>query len=59
MSNTLRQVSRVDDAVVSFGQPFYGKRRIIANAPLSANNFDALIQALTEAKQAYLAEGST
>ena len=45
---------RCGDAIVTFGKPFYGKRKIIANAPLSANNFDALIQALTEARQAYL-----
>jgi hypothetical protein len=48
---------RHGDAVVTFGKPFYGKRKIIANAPLSANNFDALIEALTEARRAYLSEG--
>jgi hypothetical protein len=47
---------RRGDAVVTFGKPFYGKRKIIANAPLSANNFDALIEALTEARRAYLSE---
>jgi hypothetical protein len=47
---------RCGDAVVTFGKPFYGKRKIIANAPLSANNFDALIQALTDARHAYLGE---
>lgn len=44
------------DAAASYGQPNYGKRRIVANAPLSANNFDAMIQALTELKKVYLAE---
>lgn len=47
---------RCGDAVVTFGKPYYGKRRIIANAPLSANNFDALVQALTEARDVYLRE---
>jgi hypothetical protein len=44
---------RHGEATVSVGQPFYGQRRIVGNAPLSANNFDALIEALTEAKRAY------
>ena len=37
-------------------KPYYGKRRIWGNAPLSANDFDALIEALQEAKAAYLAD---
>jgi hypothetical protein len=41
---------------VTYGKPFYGKRKIIANAPLSANNFDALIEALKAAKALYLEE---
>jgi hypothetical protein len=45
---------RRGDAVVTFGKPYYGKRKIIANAPLSENNFDALIEALAEAKRKYL-----
>lgn len=49
-----RQQFRCGDALVSYGQPFYGGKKIIANAPLSANNFDALIEALQEAKRAYL-----
>lgn len=44
------------DARVSIGKPYYGKRSIIANAPLSENNFDALIDALIQARDAYLAE---
>jgi hypothetical protein len=40
-------------AVVTYGKPFYGKRKIIANAPLSAAGFDDLIEALTEARQRY------
>lgn len=41
---------------VTYGKPFYGKRKIIANAPLSGNNFDALIEALKAAKALYLEE---
>lgn len=45
---------RRGEAVVTFGQPYYGKRRIIANAPLSVINFNDLIEALTEAREVYL-----
>lgn len=41
------------DAKVSYGQPFYGKPRIIANAPLHDDAFQDLIQAITYARDAY------
>lgn len=44
---------RSGEAVVSFGEPYYGKRRIIANAPLALNSFDDLIDALIKARFAY------
>jgi broad specificity phosphatase PhoE len=44
---------RHGEATVSVGQPFYGRPKIVGNAPLSANGFDALIAALAEAKRAY------
>lgn len=43
-------------ASVSYGQPFYGKTRIVANAPLSRNAFDDLIAALTQARDSYIAQ---
>ena len=45
--------TQVGSARVTFGQPFYGKRKIIANAPLSRNGFRDLIEALQQAEKAY------
>lgn len=47
---------RRGDTTVTFGKPLYGKPKIFANAPLSASNFDALIDALSAAKRQYLAD---
>lgn len=48
-----RSQYRRGKAVVSVGKPFYGNRKIIANAPLNAASFDDLIACLTEAKAGY------
>lgn len=56
---TWRSFRRGDAVRVSVGKPFYGKAAIIANAPLSRNNFDALIDALQEARAAIYGVGDS
>jgi hypothetical protein len=47
------KIFRNGKSTVSIGQPFYGQPKIVCNAPLSVENFDTLIAALTEAKLDY------
>ena len=47
---------KVGSAKVTFGKPYYGKRKIIANAPLSANGFHELMTALAQAESEYRSE---
>ena len=48
---------KVGSAKVTFGKPYYGKRKIIANAPLSVNGFHDLMAALAQAEAEYRGEG--
>lgn len=44
---------QVGNATVTFGKPYYGKRKIIANAPLSRSSFADLIEALRQAEREF------
>ncbi len=44
---------RRGEATVTYGKPYYGKPRIIANAPLTLTSFDHLIEALQTARDHY------
>ena len=42
---------RRGQVTVAYGKPFYGKDKIIANAPLSEEGFEALALAVAEARE--------
>jgi len=44
---------RVGSATVTFGKPYYGKRKIVANAPLTGEAFAELVEALQLAARQY------
>lgn len=44
------------DATISYGKPFWGPPRIIANAHLTPQGFNDLTEALNQARDAYTAE---
>ena len=46
---------RVGSSTVTFGKPYYGKRKIVANAPLTPGSFAELAEALRLAEQEYAA----